>query len=130
VVREQRFHGSAQQGREVAGHRRYEKDARIGGALGRRKITVKMDETTKRAFPNDLLSDCYVAMSDPRRVQSERRLLVSARRALEQFERGGGLTPSGRTRKRVEGTFRKIAERFSQGARRLQRGMAHLVPMV
>ena len=130
VVRQQAFHGPAQQRGIVTRHRRHDQQARLRPARPPLEGTLEMQEAAERPLPDrgDVDRDAFAA--DQGGVDPPFGLAVAAGRALEHLAgRRHGLAELGMGH-RIGRILEEQPGRIRQSTGRIERGLAHLVEPV
>ena len=130
VVGQKRFHRAAQQRGVMARHRRDDQQFRLRPARHVRKGALEMQQPAERPLPDGVDMHRHLAAADGRRLDAPFRPAVAARRALEQFRRRGHRLAVGGVGERIGRIFEEQPRGVGEGARRIERGVAHLVEPV
>ena len=85
VVLQQRLHGAAQQGREMAGHRRHQQQPRLLGRI----LLLEMQQRAERGGEGDFLGYLELLIADQYPVDAIGRPVIGEGGARDQFERRG-----------------------------------------
>jgi len=111
----------------VAGHRRHDQHARLGATQRPGQLAIEVQQPAERLFPDGADFDWRAHAVDLGIVQAPFRLAVAARGALEQLTaRGDGFAELG-VRPRIERVLKQDFGCVGDGARRIERGLPHLV---
>jgi hypothetical protein len=130
VIGQKAFDRAAQQRRVMPRHRRNDEQARLRAARRVLEGALEMQEPAERPLPNggDMYRDVLAA--DHGRADVPFRLAVAPSRALEQFQaRGHGLAEGG-VRQGVGRIAIEEPRRVGEGARGIERGLAHFIKPV
>ncbi len=127
VIGQKGFDRAAQQRGVMARHRRDDQKLRLRTLRRVLERALEMEELAERPLPDGGDVDRHALAADQRRRNAPFRLAVAARRALEQFaRRGDGLAVSGE-RQRIDRVLEEQSRGIGQGARRVERRVAHFV---
>ena len=125
--RQKGFDRAAQQRRVMTGHRRHDQHARLRRAQRPRQLAIEIQQPAERLFPHDADFDRRAHAVDFGIVQAPFGLAVAARGALEHFAAGGDRFAELGVRPRIERILKQDLGRVGHGARRIERGLRHLV---
>ncbi len=130
MIGQKAFDRAAQQRRVMPRHRRNDEQARLRTTRRVLEGALEMQESAERPLPNggDMHRNAFAA--DHGRTDVPFRLAVAAGRTLEQFQaRGHGLAEGG-VRQGVGRIAIEEPHRVGEGARGIERGLAHFIEPV
>ncbi|MGY4283534.1 hypothetical protein ACVWXO_002754 [Bradyrhizobium sp. LM2.7] len=125
--RQEGFYRAAEQRRIMARHRRDDQHARLRAAQGTGELAIEVEQPAERFFPDRTDLDGNADAVDFGVVEAPFRLAVAARGALEQFAGRGDRFADLGPRPGIQGILKQELGRIGDGARRIERGLRHLV---